>query len=377
MKLERFTLVTHVVRKGDGQGRVNFEVVKEALRRGVPVTLVASEVAPELLRDPRVKWHRIGIPRVLPSLVRERLFAFLSAAVLRRAKDGLLVSNGCITTIPADLNACHFVHSSWLRSRVHPGRLRGGIAGAYYKAYSALNARWEREAYSRAGLVVAVSEQVRRELIEIGIDAARIVAVPNGVDAEEFAPRASERARFGLPEGVPLALFAGDLRSPRKNLDTVLQAMREVPGMHLAVAGWLESSPYPRMAIDLGIADRVVFLGNVREMPALMASCDVFAFPSRYEACSLVMLEAMAAGLPVVTCRTTGGAELVPEDGGFLMDDPEDLVGLVAIFRRVCEHPEELPSMSRRARERGATLRWDEMGRRYLELLETRCESST
>lgn len=377
MPLRRFTLVTHMVRKGDGQGRVNFEVVKEALRRDLSVTVVASEIAPELQANPGITWHRIRVPGFFPSLLAERWFAASSSRILRRDRSGPLVSNGCITTVPADLNACHFVHSSWLKSPVHPGRLRGGAVGAYYLAYSALNAKWERKAYQQARQVVAVSEQVRRELIDIGIDAGRIVAVPNGVDAEEFAPAPSQRAKFGLAKDGVMALFAGDLRSPRKNLDTVLKAMREEPRIRLVVAGWLEGSSYPQMARDLGVADRVEFIGNCREMPALMASCDIFAFPSRYEACSLVMLEAMAAGLPVVTCRTTGGAELVPEDGGFLMDDPEDLPGLVAIFRQVCDTPGELASMSRKARERGALLRWDEMGRRYLELLENQCASST
>lgn len=370
MKPARFTLVTHVVRKGDGQGRVNLELVKEALRQGIGVNIVSSEIDPQVAADPLVRWHRIGVSGLPVSLLRERWFASRSAAVLRRVRQGPLVSNGCITTIPADLNACHFVHSSWAASPVHPGRLRGGPVGAYYLAYSSLNARWERTAYAQARQVVAVSQQVKKELIQIGIDASRIVAIPNGVDAAEFGSRSADRARFGLPEGVPLALFAGDLRSPRKNLDTVLKALRSETRLHLAVAGWLESSPYPKMAKDLGVDGRVTFLGNVREMPALMASCDVFAFPSRYEACSLVMLEAMAAGLPVITCRTTGGAELVPEDGGFLMDDAEDLEGLTSIFHRVCDRPQDLPSMSANARARGAQLRWDEMGRRYLELLE-------
>ena len=367
--LERFTLVTHVVRKGDGQGRVNLEVVREALSQGVGVTLVCSEVAEDLLRDPLVRWHPIRVPRALPSLLAELWFSALSARVLRRLADGPLVSNGCITSVPARLNACHFVHSSWLRSPDHPGRLRGGVAGRYHLAYSALNARWERSAYAAAGTVVAVSRQVKDELAQIGIDPNKIIAVPNGVDSDEFRPRPPDREKFGLPTGVPLALFAGDIRSPRKNLDTVLKALVREPRLHLAVAGWLESSPFPQMARDLGLGDRVRFIGNCREMPLLMSSCDVFAFPSRYEACSLVMLEAMASALPVITSRTTGGAELVPDGGGFLLEHPDDVDGLVDVFRRVCDRPAELEEMSGKSRARGCELRWDSMARRYLDIL--------
>lgn len=369
-KVDEFTLVTHVVRKGDGQGRVNYEVVKEALRRGIRLTLVASEISPELVGHPLVEWFPVSTRGLPASLIKERWFAVRSASILRRHRKGPLVTNGCITTVPADLNACHFVHGSWKSSAVHPGRIRGGLVGAYYLTYTSLNARWEKAAYLQARRIVSVSEQVRQELIQFGIDGSKITTVHNGVDADEFAPRPADRTKFGLPLDVPLALFAGDLRSPRKNLDTVLKAMREEPRLHLAVAGWLESSPYPRMAEELGVSDRVVFLGNVREMPLLMSSCDVFAFPSRYEACSLVMLEAMAAGLPVITSRTTGGAELVPPDGGFVLDSPEDVSGMAGILRRVCSGEVDLRRMSDNARRQGLGLRWDAMGQRYIELLE-------
>ncbi|WP_237181465.1 glycosyltransferase family 4 protein [Paraburkholderia tropica] len=94
-----------------------------------------------------------------------------------------------------------------------------------------------------------------------------------------------------------LLLFVGDLRTPRKNLGTVLEALKQLPEhVHLAVAGYLLGSPYPEMARQLGIESRVHFLGLVREMPMLMRSVDAYVFPSRYEAMSLSLLEAMAAG---------------------------------------------------------------------------------
>ena len=363
-----FTLVTRVLRKGDGQGRVNYEIAKEAVRRGVRVVAVSTEIAPDLLDDPLVTWREVRTGRIPSNLLRELAFAARSKRLLRKRPPGPILSNGCATPVAADVNACHFVHSSWLASPVHPSRLVKGAAGAYQRLYSEVNARLERSAYSKAGLVVSVSEQVRRELAAAGIPAERIVTVTNGVDSDEFRPGPPDRPRFGLPEGVPLALFAGDIRSPRKNLDAVLRALPDAPGVHLAVAGWLESSPYPAMAAGLGISDRVHFLGNVREMPLLMRSCDLFAFPSRYEACSLVMLEVLASGLPILTSRTTGGAELVPEDGGFLMNDPDDVGAVVDALRRTGSRA-ELDARSARSREAALPLRWDSMAAKYLKLL--------
>jgi len=369
VSLEHFTIVSGVVRTGDGQGRVNLEVVREALRQGVAVTIVASEIAPELVADEKVEWLRVSVSGLPSYLLRERAFSALSSRLLKRRRRGPLLSNGCVTGVPADVNACHFVHSSWLASPVHPGRLSGGAKALYYRFYSAVNARLEKVAYKSAGVVVAVSDQVKSELSAVGIPPAKILTIPNGVDTDEFRPRPGERSRFDLPESVPLALFAGDLRSPRKNLDSVLKALVQVPGMHLAVAGWLESSPYPAMSAAMGLSDRVHFLGNIREMPLLMASCDVFAFPSRYEACSLVMLEAMAAGLPVITSKITGGSELVPRDGGYLLEHPDDVDSLVGFLQAVCSDAPRLEGMSRAVRARALELRWDEMGRKYLNLL--------
>ena len=100
--------------------------------------------------------------------------------------------------------------------------------------------------------------------------------------------------------------------------------------VQIAVAGFLPGSPYPEEAKALGMAHRVHFLGLVKEMPVLMHSVDAFVFPSRYEAMSLSLLEAMAAGLPVVTARTAGGAEIITPECGIVLDDPDDPQALAA-----------------------------------------------
>lgn len=362
-----FTLVTHVLRRGDGQGRVNLEVVRRALEKGWRVVVVSSEIAPELRENPAIEWHEVPVSGIPSDLLRHQVFAFRSARILGAHRRGPLVVNGWITYPPADLNACHFVHSSWLVSPVHPSRLLRGWKAWYQRIFTALNARLEIGAYNRSRRVVAVSRQVEGELREHGVEPSRLLTIPNGVDGREFAPGPKVRDAFGLPEGVPLALFAGDIRSPRKNLETALKALQSAPGVHLAVGGALPGSPYPKMAEDLGLSDRVHFLGMVKRMPELMRSCDVFVFPSRYEACSLVMLEAMASGLPVVTPRTTGGAELVPEEGGALLESPEDVEGIAAFLRRSSVDPEGLARMSASARQAAEALSWDAMADRYLE----------
>ncbi len=116
--------------------------------------------------------------------------------------------------------------------------------------------------------------------------------------------------------------------SPAKNLDTVLQALVKVPDLHLAVVGETKNSPYPKMVEKLQLGQRVHFLGYRRDMPLLQKAADFFVFPSRYEPFGLVVIEAMASGLPVITSKSTGAADLVTPACGIVLADCNDINSL-------------------------------------------------
>ncbi len=225
----KLCIITHKIKKGDGQGRVNYEVVKEAIRCGYHLTLLASEIAPELEEHKLVNWISIPVQKFPTELLRNFIFAIKSAVWVKkyRSEIDLLKVNGAITMTSADVNAVHFVHSSWLRSPVHISRTRRDIYGLYQWLYTALNAYWEKQAFQTAKVIVAVSEKVAQELVNIGVSRSQIQVIVNGVDLQEFTPGVSDRQKLGLPENVTLALFAGDIRTSRKNLDTVLYGFGE------------------------------------------------------------------------------------------------------------------------------------------------------
>ena len=241
-----------------------------------------------------------------------------------RSQVDVVKVNGAITTAVSHVNAVHFVHSSWLRSPAHISRIRRDLYGFYQWLYTAVNAFSEKHAFQKAQVIVAVSQKVAQELEDIGVPRSQIQVIVNGVDLEEFSPGVACRQTLGLPENVTLALFAGDIRTPRKNLDTVLRALVKVPSLHLAVVGSTEGSPFPAMAESLGLNQRVHFLGYRRDIAQLMRAVDLFVFPSRYEACTLVLLEALASGLPVITATATGGAELITPECGVVLPDSDD-----------------------------------------------------
>jgi glycosyltransferase involved in cell wall biosynthesis len=369
----RVAIVTHVVRHNDGQGRVNHEIARAALEEGFEVTLVASHVAPELLAHPRVKWVQVQPSRAWPTnLLRQQVFAAKSALWLRRHRRDydVLHVNGFITWAHADVNTAHFVHGGWARSKYYPFSLTGGVWSAYQFVYTRANAMLERWAYRRSRVIAAVSRKVADEISACGGEPVeRLDVIYNGVDTQAFSAASGNRAKFELPDDAFLLLFVGDLRTPRKNLGTVLHALKALPErVHLAVAGYLPGSPYPALAQQLGIASRVHFLGLVREMPILMRSVDAYVFPSRYEAMSLSLLEAMAAGLPVVTARTAGGAEIITPDCGIVLDDPDDAAALAHAIQQLADDTPRRLAMGEAAAQLATSFGWARMAAQYIAL---------
>lgn len=366
----RIVLVSHQFGHNDGQGRVNFEVALRALELGYNVTILATHCAAEILRHPQATYIRINNGRVPSALLRNLAFARSTARWLsqHRTEYDLALANGFITWAPCDVNVAHFVHTAWARNVNFPFKSLGPYS-LYQRIYTALNARWERHAFSQARKVIAVSEVIARELRSIGVPPGRITTIPNGVDTEQFHPGPSDRAGFGLPDGVPLALFAGDIKIPRKNLDTVLRALQRVPGMILAVAGAKDGSPYPALARQLGIKDRVFFLGKVYKMAELMRTADLFIFPSRYEPFGLVVTEAMASAVPVIVSSCSGAADFVA-GGGVVLEDPNNSERLSSVMAELASDPKRRAEMALEGRARALEMQWSTMADEYMRVFD-------
>jgi Glycosyltransferase len=368
----KLCIVTHRVVKGDGQGRVNYEVAWEAIRRGYHVTLLASSVDLALQQHSQVDWISIPVKGYPLQLVREIAFSLQSAWWLNKHQKefDLIKLNGAITSARGDVNAVHFVHSSWLRSPVNRSEQHPSLRSIYNWFYTTLNADWEKKAFTQAKAIVAVSKQVERELVEIGVPPERIRVILNGVDLQEFSPGEAKRQTWGLPEGVTLALFAGNAQTPRKNLDTVLRALAQVPELQLVVAGTTTGTTYPQLVASLDLSNRVHFLEHRTDVPELMKAVNFFVFPSRYEACSLVLLEAMASGLPVITAKTAGGAEIITPECGIVLPEPDDIQGLVRALSLLASDRNLRSQMGQSARAIAQQHSWDKMAQSYVELFE-------
>jgi glycosyltransferase involved in cell wall biosynthesis len=202
---------------------------------------------------------------------------------------------------------------------------------------------------------LAVSRDIADELVErLGWPAEKIEVSYNAVDVERFEAPAPPglREELGEGEGRPLVLTPARLNE-QKGHPVLFEAIAQVPDALFLLAGdGPEREPLEALAKELGITDRVRFLGRRENIPQLLATCDVFALPSLYEGSSLAVLEAMAARIPIVSSAIGGTDELIEDGRSGLLVPPGDAEALAVALRRVLEDEALRRSMAVHARER-------------------------
>jgi glycosyltransferase involved in cell wall biosynthesis len=218
------------------------------------------------------------------------------------------------------------------------------------------SAYWQLRALARGvDRYLAVSRDIARELVEqLGWPEAKVEVSYNAVDLRRVEATAPPglREQLGADETRPLVLTPARLDA-QKGHRTLFEAIAQVPDAVFVLAGeGPEREPLEALAAQLGIAERVRFLGRRDDVPQLLAACDVFALPSLYEGSSLAVLEAMAAGAPVVSSAIGGTDELIEDGSTGLLVPPGDAEALAEALRRLLGDPELRKSLATRARER-------------------------
>jgi glycosyltransferase involved in cell wall biosynthesis len=202
---------------------------------------------------------------------------------------------------------------------------------------------------------LAVSHGIANELVEgLHWPRRKIDVVYNAVDLARVDVEAPPglREELGGGEGGPLVLMPARLDA-QKGHQTLFEAIPQVPDATFLLAGeGPERESLEALAAQLGIGERVRFLGRREDVPQLLAACDVFALPSLYEGSSLAVLEAMAAEIPIVSSAIGGTDELIEDGRSGLLVAPGDAEGLAAALRQVLGDPALRLSLAARARDR-------------------------
>jgi len=228
----------------------------------------------------------------------------------------------------------------------------------YSKAYSA--PIWQKllinklvreplvEVVRQADRVFMLSPEERDIFLSMDVPENRLSIVSNGIDPIYLNPfSASELARitdkFNIPSGKPILFFVGN-HTRNKGIDLVLKSWKEMKtDAFLIIGGGIRSAgEHNQMLIDAGLntdEKDVIFTGFLDddELKSLYETCDIFVFPSRADTLPLVVLEAMAAGKPVVSTRIGGIPYQVTPDTGVLVDSG-DVSGLAQALDRLAQN---------------------------------------
>jgi len=332
-----------------GVENVAWQVAHELARQGEDVTVLAREIDPAAA----VATEAISAPRAWQPI---RIETFSRRSARRLARQDFDAVHGFSHTRTQDLfRAGGGSHRDWLR-RTHAGLGYGArLLSPRYRVRFAI----ERDVFERSRQRIQCSSRLVADVLERdhGVSPDRIFLLPNGVDAERFDPThvASDALRLRrahAPDATRVWLLPGS-GWHRKGLDSALRALaRGDANACLWVAGRDDPTRWIERARNLGVADRVVFLGTRDDLPAVYAASDVVVLPTRYDPFANVTIEAAAAARPIVTTRANGASEWLG-DGLIALDDANDdeaLAAALASLTRVDERRRRGEALAARAR---------------------------
>ena len=287
-------------------------------------------------------FHNVA-PLPFPKSLRVLSFALKCHKQMKR--DNFDVIMGVGNTWQADLLQPHGgVHWKWfwrsLRAYKNPWLWCAKFLGRIFSLKQWVEGIVEDAPY-RKGVkkIVAISEMVKRDIVDYyGIPEDEVEVIYNGVDTEYFHPRnkvyrEQVRSRYGLsPHDIVLIFVSHNFRL--KGLRYLIQALpfikKKNDNVKLLVVGRDNIRPYRRLAKKMGCEEDVFFAGRVSDLERYYPSADILVHPTFYDACSLVVLEALASGVPVITTQFNGaGGILSNGKEGFVLEDPREVEALI------------------------------------------------
>jgi len=323
-----------------GAERYTVDLARDLSKRGVEATLVAQDL------------H--GLPQDLAGVeLRPR-----SASRLGRYGEFLAaldehLDSKCYDLVHAMLpvGRCdlYHPHAGIAAEAVRSGHLKHNhpIRRTLSRAANRINLK--RRAFVRAErklldgqnppVVLCLSNYVKGEIRRhYQLPEEKLIRLFNAVDLTRFDPatvagqRPAIRRRWGFDENkIVLLMIAQDFA--RKGLHQAIAALARLndPRFALVVAGKGKTDPYQSQASGLGVTGQGYFAEATDQAPAFYAAADGFILPTRHDPCSLVVLEALAMGLPVISTRFNGACEIMEEGRhGFVIEDPADIPSLSA-----------------------------------------------
>lgn len=220
--------------------------------------------------------------------------------------------------------------------------------------------------------IIAISNHEKQVLLRRGILQDRIVVIPNGIDLDEITP-----GPFTVKKSGKILMFAGRIDIDQKGLDILLEAFAKVakthPEIKLVFTGpdWNNSIKLlEELAAKLGVKDKVQFNGFLKRSDYLesLRSSDIFILPSRFEPFGIVLLEAMAAGVPVIASNAGAVPEILEEGKLGLIFENGNIDSLAAKVENVLANEKDAQKRANEARESLSRYSWQKIAEETLQV---------
>ncbi len=233
---------------------------------------------------------------------------------------------------------------------------------------------------SNSRACIIVSQAMQEEFARHYGDAAKnIIVIPNGVDTLRFHPtnrplyRDQIRQKHGVSRSDPLLMFAGG-DWERKGVRYIVEALPLLSNrtVTLIIIGSGDEKFYGQLAELRGVRERIIFVPHSSSLWEYYAASDIFVFPTMYEPFGLVIVEAMASGLPVITSRVAGAADIIIDGvNGLLLRASSDVNDLAAKIELLLSNAALRKTIGERARETAEEHSWDQAAQKTLEVYNT------
>lgn len=290
-----------------------------------------------------------------------KVLSFIVPATFMAPKGFDIIHSQGLCGVRHDLTTTHFIQTAWINELRRRGSNLGFATFLWEKIVAPLEKYALGPSCSRA--VIGISKSVISDLnTEYGIK-DNIHLIYHGVDLQKFHPsgkikfRSDVRQSLNISSSEFMALFVGNLK---KGASAAIRAISLVPGAKLVLVSGSNNSDEKKVAAEQKVEDRVLWISKSREVEKYFAAADCFVFPTVYEPFGMVISEAMASGIPVITSRSAGAAELI-EDGvsGWLVDEPWDFNFIANKMNELKNKPEYCEAMGNNARKAVEKYSWD------------------
>ncbi|OIO20668.1 hypothetical protein COV61_02170 [Candidatus Micrarchaeota archaeon CG11_big_fil_rev_8_21_14_0_20_47_5] len=285
-------------------------------------------------------------------------------------------SSACWRADVFTANSCH-------KAAIEIFRKQRGISYSLLKAFepkSRVVLEIERYNYQKGHYkkITALSERVKGELMQYyKVPPEDIRVVPPGVDTDVFFPDGKKKKelceKYSILQSTPLFLFCGH-EFKRKGLAQAIGALGKLDkalDWRLIVIGGDNRAPYISLAQKLGIEQKIIFAGFVKDISAYFNACDAFIFPTAYEPYGMVITEALSSGMPVITPRIAGAAELMThEKDGFLLESAFDEVEIAKYASLLLSDKKLRQKMGAAARKTAQKYTWEKIAKKMMGVFE-------